>query len=272
MKGANMALHRITRHGICDNCALSSYACGDSLLLTPLCCDDIHDVTPRVSSLAGCDSIHPLIIFTKDKTLQTRKYVVKWWWFWFRLLWWQRRRYGGGGDVGVGVEEMMMVSAVDGGDDVCGGVLMKVGQWLGRSDGSDDVDGDEVMKMVRVARRGDGGDDVGCDGGWLGSGRSDTGKSEDVGVGVEEMMMVSAVDGGDDVCGGVVMKVGQWLGRGDRSDDVDGDEVMKMVMVARRGDGGDDVGCGGGWPESGRSDTEKAIGGHGQALSVKIKR
>ncbi|GJU10214.1 putative reverse transcriptase domain-containing protein [Tanacetum coccineum] len=26
-----------------------------SLLLTPLCCDDIHDVTPRVSALAGCD-------------------------------------------------------------------------------------------------------------------------------------------------------------------------------------------------------------------------
>ncbi|GJS79774.1 putative reverse transcriptase domain-containing protein [Tanacetum coccineum] len=25
-----------------------------SLLLTPLCCDDIHDVTPRVSALAGC--------------------------------------------------------------------------------------------------------------------------------------------------------------------------------------------------------------------------
>nr|GEX56099.1 putative reverse transcriptase domain-containing protein [Tanacetum cinerariifolium] len=27
----------------------------DSLLLTPLCCDDIHDVTPRDSALAGCD-------------------------------------------------------------------------------------------------------------------------------------------------------------------------------------------------------------------------
>ncbi|GKB88331.1 reverse transcriptase domain-containing protein [Tanacetum coccineum] len=26
-----------------------------SLLLRPLCCDDIHDVTPRVSALAGCD-------------------------------------------------------------------------------------------------------------------------------------------------------------------------------------------------------------------------
>ncbi|GJR91983.1 hypothetical protein Tco_0215994 [Tanacetum coccineum] len=32
-----------------------SYAFSDSLLLTPLCCDDIHDVTPRVSALAGCD-------------------------------------------------------------------------------------------------------------------------------------------------------------------------------------------------------------------------
>nr|GEU95759.1 hypothetical protein [Tanacetum cinerariifolium] len=29
----------------------------DSLLLTPLCCDDIHDVTPRVSVLAGCDRL-----------------------------------------------------------------------------------------------------------------------------------------------------------------------------------------------------------------------
>ncbi|GJT30836.1 hypothetical protein Tco_0911111 [Tanacetum coccineum] len=28
---------------------------GDPLLLTPLCCDDIYDVTPRVSALAGCD-------------------------------------------------------------------------------------------------------------------------------------------------------------------------------------------------------------------------
>ncbi|GJX54928.1 putative reverse transcriptase domain-containing protein [Tanacetum coccineum] len=27
-----------------------------SLLLTPLCCDDIHDITPRVSALAGCDT------------------------------------------------------------------------------------------------------------------------------------------------------------------------------------------------------------------------
>ncbi|GKD99217.1 hypothetical protein Tco_1387201, partial [Tanacetum coccineum] len=34
----------------------ASYAFSDSLLLTPLCCDDIHYVTPRVSALAGCDS------------------------------------------------------------------------------------------------------------------------------------------------------------------------------------------------------------------------
>ncbi|GKA79513.1 ribonuclease H-like domain-containing protein [Tanacetum coccineum] len=36
----------------------------DSLLLTPLCCDDIHDVTPRVFALAGCDRLvsEPLVI------------------------------------------------------------------------------------------------------------------------------------------------------------------------------------------------------------------
>ncbi|GJT90313.1 hypothetical protein Tco_1079158 [Tanacetum coccineum] len=33
-----------------------SSACSDSLLLIPLCCDDIHDFTTRVSALAGCDS------------------------------------------------------------------------------------------------------------------------------------------------------------------------------------------------------------------------
>ncbi|GJS24918.1 hypothetical protein Tco_0453550 [Tanacetum coccineum] len=35
-----------------------------SLLLTPLCCDDIHDVTPRVSALAGCDRLvsEPMVI------------------------------------------------------------------------------------------------------------------------------------------------------------------------------------------------------------------
>ncbi|GJX63815.1 putative reverse transcriptase domain-containing protein [Tanacetum coccineum] len=35
----------------------ASYAYSGSLLLTPLCCDDIHDVTPRVSALAGCDRL-----------------------------------------------------------------------------------------------------------------------------------------------------------------------------------------------------------------------
>ncbi|GKB21190.1 hypothetical protein Tco_0855113, partial [Tanacetum coccineum] len=35
----------------------NGYACSDSLLLTPLCCDDIHDVTPHVSALAGCDRL-----------------------------------------------------------------------------------------------------------------------------------------------------------------------------------------------------------------------
>ncbi|GJS55811.1 hypothetical protein Tco_0629173 [Tanacetum coccineum] len=35
----------------------NSYTCSDSLLLTPLCCDDIHDVTPCVSALTGCDRL-----------------------------------------------------------------------------------------------------------------------------------------------------------------------------------------------------------------------
>nr|GEW63284.1 putative reverse transcriptase domain-containing protein [Tanacetum cinerariifolium] len=34
-----------------------SYACSDSLLLTALCCDDIHEVTPRVFAMAGCDRL-----------------------------------------------------------------------------------------------------------------------------------------------------------------------------------------------------------------------
>ncbi|GJT80613.1 hypothetical protein Tco_1054955 [Tanacetum coccineum] len=40
------------------------YACSDSLLLTLLCYDDIHDVTPRVSALAGCERLvsEPLVI------------------------------------------------------------------------------------------------------------------------------------------------------------------------------------------------------------------
>ncbi|GJZ22513.1 ribonuclease H-like domain-containing protein [Tanacetum coccineum] len=42
----------------------SKLSISDSLLLTPLCCDDIHDVTPRVSALAGCDRLvsEPLVI------------------------------------------------------------------------------------------------------------------------------------------------------------------------------------------------------------------
>ncbi|GJT35889.1 hypothetical protein Tco_0926308 [Tanacetum coccineum] len=40
------------------------YAFSDSLLLTPLCYDDIHDVTPCVSALTGCDRLvsEPLVI------------------------------------------------------------------------------------------------------------------------------------------------------------------------------------------------------------------
>nr|GEU34502.1 putative reverse transcriptase domain-containing protein [Tanacetum cinerariifolium] len=60
----------VTRHGIpvsiiCDRDP--SYAYSDSLLLTPLCCDDIHDVTPRVFALARCDRLErhlPLIEFS----------------------------------------------------------------------------------------------------------------------------------------------------------------------------------------------------------------
>nr|GEV40619.1 putative reverse transcriptase domain-containing protein [Tanacetum cinerariifolium] len=40
----------------------SNYEFSDSLLLTPFCCDDIHDVTPRVSALAGCDREATLVI------------------------------------------------------------------------------------------------------------------------------------------------------------------------------------------------------------------
>ncbi|GJS38940.1 hypothetical protein Tco_0563983 [Tanacetum coccineum] len=43
-----------------------SYAFSVSLLLTPLCCDDIHDVTPRVSALAGCDILLRRALHLKD--------------------------------------------------------------------------------------------------------------------------------------------------------------------------------------------------------------
>ncbi|GJR75749.1 putative reverse transcriptase domain-containing protein [Tanacetum coccineum] len=48
----------------------ASYACSDSLLLTPLCCDDIYEVTPCVSALAGCDRLvsEPLVI-EKEMTM-----------------------------------------------------------------------------------------------------------------------------------------------------------------------------------------------------------
>nr|GEW52422.1 putative reverse transcriptase domain-containing protein [Tanacetum cinerariifolium] len=46
--------------GYCDTYDLNSYAYIDSLLLTLLSCDDIHEVTPRVFALAGCDSRHHL--------------------------------------------------------------------------------------------------------------------------------------------------------------------------------------------------------------------
>ncbi|GJS41124.1 hypothetical protein Tco_0566167 [Tanacetum coccineum] len=40
-----------------------------SLLLTPLCCDDTHNVTPRVSALAGCDRLvsKPMVIEKKSE-------------------------------------------------------------------------------------------------------------------------------------------------------------------------------------------------------------
>nr|GFB29988.1 ubiquitin-specific protease 13 [Tanacetum cinerariifolium] len=41
----------------------------DSLLLTPLCCDDIHGVTPRVFALAGCEKSVP----KKGKKKLTKK-------------------------------------------------------------------------------------------------------------------------------------------------------------------------------------------------------
>ncbi|GKD74160.1 hypothetical protein Tco_1332442, partial [Tanacetum coccineum] len=45
-------------------CQVAEHQIGVSLLLTPLCCDDTHEVTPRVSSLAGCDKLvsEPLVI------------------------------------------------------------------------------------------------------------------------------------------------------------------------------------------------------------------
>ncbi|GJU11710.1 hypothetical protein Tco_1134106 [Tanacetum coccineum] len=61
--GDNIPLHDCERYEGVEVCK-TFYACSDSLLLTPLCCDDIHEVTPRVSALAGCDRLvsEPLVI------------------------------------------------------------------------------------------------------------------------------------------------------------------------------------------------------------------
>ncbi|GJW21017.1 hypothetical protein Tco_0031639 [Tanacetum coccineum] len=56
---------------VCET--LSCYACSDSLLLTPLCCDDIHEVTPRVFALAGCDR---LVSEPQDLIVYTLLYVI----------------------------------------------------------------------------------------------------------------------------------------------------------------------------------------------------
>nr|GEV23398.1 uncharacterized mitochondrial protein AtMg00810-like [Tanacetum cinerariifolium] len=47
------------------------YACSDSLLLTTLCCEDIHDVTPRVFALVGCGKL----VF-RAKYLQHEHYAL----------------------------------------------------------------------------------------------------------------------------------------------------------------------------------------------------
>ncbi|GJY31651.1 reverse transcriptase domain-containing protein [Tanacetum coccineum] len=55
---------------------LYCYAFSVSLLLTPLCCDDIHDVTPCVFALAGCDRLvsEPQFIETSMSPPIRRKY------------------------------------------------------------------------------------------------------------------------------------------------------------------------------------------------------
>ncbi|GJX10069.1 putative reverse transcriptase domain-containing protein [Tanacetum coccineum] len=49
------------------------YAFSVSLLLIPLCCDDIHDVTPRVSALAGCDIQY--ILDQKELNMRQRRWI-----------------------------------------------------------------------------------------------------------------------------------------------------------------------------------------------------
>nr|GEV47457.1 hypothetical protein [Tanacetum cinerariifolium] len=46
------------------------YACSDSLLLTPLCCDGIHEVTPRVSTLARTSECYLSIIVKMEILLE----------------------------------------------------------------------------------------------------------------------------------------------------------------------------------------------------------
>ncbi|GKA17422.1 integrase, catalytic region, zinc finger, CCHC-type containing protein [Tanacetum coccineum] len=53
---------------------LYCYAFSVSLLLTPLCCDDIHDVTPRVSALAACDSPDCTVRFEIDQIARIMGY------------------------------------------------------------------------------------------------------------------------------------------------------------------------------------------------------
>ncbi|GJW03246.1 hypothetical protein Tco_1562102 [Tanacetum coccineum] len=58
--GHDIVRIRYQESGIGDSIPLHDYilcyAYSESLLLAPLCCDDIHEVTPRVSALAGCDT------------------------------------------------------------------------------------------------------------------------------------------------------------------------------------------------------------------------
>nr|GEX73839.1 putative reverse transcriptase domain-containing protein [Tanacetum cinerariifolium] len=49
---------------------IENYACSDYLLLTSLCCDDIHDVTPRVFTLARCDRL------VNAETSKTFEFIV----------------------------------------------------------------------------------------------------------------------------------------------------------------------------------------------------
>nr|GEV00382.1 zinc finger, CCHC-type [Tanacetum cinerariifolium] len=59
--GKNCARKRVVRTSKAEMDPMGFYACSDSLLLTPLCCDDIHEVTLRVSALAGCDRLDKIL-------------------------------------------------------------------------------------------------------------------------------------------------------------------------------------------------------------------